>query len=60
MSENLIWDEIIGGAIRITSAEYFIDRFIHLHGDDITMFGDGVTVVFHIEQPIHLREQNEP
>lgn len=55
----MIWDELMGGAIRITSAEYFIDRFIHLHGDDVTMFGDGVTVVLHLEQPIPLKEQNK-
>jgi hypothetical protein len=59
MSKNLIGDMLMGGAIRITPAEYFIDRFLHLHGDDITMFGDGVTVVFHLEQPIFLKEHNK-
>jgi len=59
MSKTLIWDRLMGGAIRITSAVYFIDRFLQLHGDDVTMFGDGITVVFHLEQPIFLKEHNK-
>ena len=54
-----MWDSLMGGAIRITPAEYFIDRFIHLRGGDITMFGDGITTVFYLKQPISLKEHAE-
>jgi hypothetical protein len=49
----------LGGAVRVTSEQYFIDKFIHLRGDDVTMFGDGKTVVFHLKTPVSLKEISE-
>jgi hypothetical protein len=48
----------MGGAIRVKGgAEYFIDKPITLHGEDVTIFGDGNTVVINLAQPFYLKHQ---
>lgn len=59
MSKTLMRGRLLSGAIRIASGEYFINRFIHLRGGDITMFGDGITAVFHLEHPVFLKDHNK-
>lgn len=56
--KNYMWDNSMGGAIRITPAEYFLGDFLHMHGEDITMFGDGYTIVVFLEKPISLKIQS--
>ena len=46
-------------AIKIMPAEYFFGSFIHLHGKDVVMFGDGYRVIVHLKQPISLKEHAE-
>jgi len=53
-----MWDNKMGGAIRITPAEYFLSDFLHMHGEDVTMFGDGDTIVIFLEQPVSLKTQS--
>jgi hypothetical protein len=43
------------GAIRVMSAEYFLNSFIHLRGRDVIMFGDGTTKVIFLRNSITLK-----
>jgi len=43
-------------AIRVTRMEAFLDDFIHLHVDDLTIFGDGCTEVIVLKQTYSLKE----
>jgi hypothetical protein len=46
----------LGGAIRVKGgAEYFLDKSIIMRGEDVTIFGDGSTVVINLTQPHHLK-----
>jgi hypothetical protein len=46
----------MGGAIRVKGgAEYFLDKPIIMHGEDVTIFGDGNTVVINLTQPLYLK-----
>jgi hypothetical protein len=48
----------MGGAIRVKGgAEYFLDKPIIMHGEDVTIFGDGNTVVINLTQPLYLKYQ---
>jgi len=54
-----MWDSLMSGAIRITPAEYFLSSFIIMRGEDITLFGDGSTIVIHLKQPVSLKIQSQ-
>jgi hypothetical protein len=56
--ENYALDSSISRAIRITPAEYFLNNSIHMHGEDIIMFGDGSTIVIFLKQPVPLKIQS--
>jgi hypothetical protein len=46
----------MGGAIRVKGGvEYFLDKAIIMHGEDVTIFGDGSTVVINLTQPHYLK-----
>jgi hypothetical protein len=46
----------MGGAIRVKGgAEYFLDKAIIMHGEDVTIFGDGRTIVINLTQPHSLK-----
>jgi len=48
----------MGGAIRVKGgAEYFIDKPIIMHGEDVTIFGDGNTAVINLTKPLYLKYQ---
>jgi hypothetical protein len=48
----------MGGAIRVQGGtEYFIDKPIIMHGEDVTIFGDGETVVINLMEPLYLKYQ---
>ena len=54
-----MWDSLMSGAVRITPAEYFLSSFIRMHGEDITLFGDGSTTVIYLKQPVSLKVQSQ-
>ncbi len=41
----------MGGAIRIKGNEYFLDKFIRMHGKDVILFGDGANLIAHLKEP---------
>jgi len=41
----------VGGVIRVTSGEHFLDSFIHLHVDDVVTYGDGYNRVILLQHP---------
>jgi len=46
----------MGGAIRVKGgAEYFLDKPLIMHGEDVTIFGDGNTVVISLTQALYLK-----
>jgi len=46
----------MGGAMRVKGGvEYFLDKPIIMHGEDVTIFGDGSTVVINLTQPHYLK-----
>lgn len=44
----------VGGAIKVKPAEYFLNNFIHLHGEDVTLFGEGHTRIVNLKRPYTL------
>jgi hypothetical protein len=44
----------MGGAIRIKRSEYFLSNSIRLHGNDVTLFGDGNNLIIHLQSPYYL------
>jgi hypothetical protein len=48
----------MGGAIRVKGgAEYFLEKAIIMHGEDVTIFGDGRTIVINLTQPHSLKSR---
>jgi len=41
----------MGGAIRVARGEYFLGSFIKMHGENVTLFGNGFTEIVFLQRP---------
>lgn len=50
----------MAGAIRIVKGKYEMKKgSIRMHGDDVTMFGDGYTKIVYLHQSYVLTNENQ-
>jgi len=48
----------MGGAVKVKRAEYFLSSFIRMHGEDVTLFGDGYNETIFLQRPYTLTDES--
>jgi len=48
----------MGGAIRVVRSDYFFNRSVRMHGEDVVLFGDGYTETIYLQRPYLLTNES--